>query len=190
MTTTNSSTSNNTRESRLFSLRRQKRCSNSVGRRRGIIVKRTLLVTTESDLSADLVVSHLTRRGIPFVRFNQEDFPAHISVIWPGDCEGATITVRGNAVPCSEIRSAWFRNSLSPPSTGLNDQITINFVERERTGCLLGLWVFVMVLGQPAVIGDPCQEQAASIGDGQETWLPDFEIVGNELRGYRSGIHS
>lgn len=104
------------------------------------MVKRALLVTTESDLSADLVVSHLMRRGVPFLRFNQEDFPAQVSVVWPGDCEEATITVRGDIVRFAQIHSAWFRNPVSGRSTGLAHRTAIDFAERERTGCLSGLW--------------------------------------------------
>lgn len=104
-------------------------------------MQRVLLVTTEDDLAADLVILHLGRRGVPFVRFNQEHFPDRIAITWPGHGRRGTLVVGGETVPSTEICSAWFRHPAGPPLTGLDERRTIvDFAARESTGFLAGFW--------------------------------------------------
>jgi hypothetical protein len=103
-------------------------------------MRRILLVTTASDLAADLVILHLGRRGLPFVRFNQEEFPDRISVAWPGDGRSGTMTVNREAVACAEIGSAWFRYAVGPSLSSAEEPLTADFIARESSGYLAGFW--------------------------------------------------
>jgi hypothetical protein len=99
-----------------------------------------LLVTTASDLAADLVILHLRRRGVPFVRFNQEDFPERASVAWPGDGRCGTLDIGGDVVRCEEIGSAWFRYPAGPSLPSAEERCVADFIARESTGFLAGFW--------------------------------------------------
>jgi MvdD-like protein with pre-ATP grasp domain len=103
-------------------------------------MRRVLLVTTASDLAADLVVLQLGRRGVPFVRFNQEDFPEHVTMAWPGDGRCGALAVGGEVVPCAEIHSAWFRYSAAPSVQAGEERRTADFILRESAGFLAGFW--------------------------------------------------
>ena len=41
-----------------------------------------LIVTNKKDYTADFVIVELNRRGIPYIRFNTEDFPQYYSITW------------------------------------------------------------------------------------------------------------
>jgi glutathione synthase/RimK-type ligase-like ATP-grasp enzyme len=103
-------------------------------------VRRILLVTTASDLAADLVIFHLRRRDVQFIRFNQEDFPERAAIAWPSEGSCATLAVDGEEVSCANISSAWFRYPTGPTVPAAEDQRTTDFVAREATGFLAGFW--------------------------------------------------
>jgi glutathione synthase/RimK-type ligase-like ATP-grasp enzyme len=104
------------------------------------LLSRILLATTATDLAADLIILNLERRGIPFVRMNQEDFPQRTSITWPGKGVGATIAVDDELIRCDDIRSAWFRSSLLPRAVEHEDRRTAEFVSQECAGFLFGFW--------------------------------------------------
>jgi hypothetical protein len=101
---------------------------------------RVLLVTTASDLAADLVILHLGRRGVPFVRFNQEEFPERIAIAWPGDGQSGTLNVGSQVTACGEIRSAWFRYATGPSLLVTAERRAADFITRESAGFLAGFW--------------------------------------------------
>ena len=103
-------------------------------------MRRILLVTTANDLAADLVILHLERRGVPFVRFNQEEFPERIAVSWPGDGRSASLTVDGELTTCAEIGGAWFRHAAGPSLPLSEERRMADFIARESTGFLAGFW--------------------------------------------------
>jgi hypothetical protein len=103
-------------------------------------LNRILLVTTTTDLAADLVTLNLTRRGVQFARMNQEDFPQQISIAWRGKGTGATITADDEIISCDEIRSGWFRSPLLPQFLAQEDKRTSEFVSQECAGFLSGFW--------------------------------------------------
>jgi hypothetical protein len=103
-------------------------------------MRQVLLVTTATDLAADLIILHLGRRGVPFVRFNQEDFPERVTVAWPGDSRCGILAVGGDVVPCAEIGSAWFRYPAGPSLPAPEDRCTADFIARESAGFLAGFW--------------------------------------------------
>jgi glutathione synthase/RimK-type ligase-like ATP-grasp enzyme len=95
-----------------------------------------ILVTAVDDLAADLVVLHLRRRGASFVRFNQEDFPAHVKLAWRNSAASATIGLDGDLISCADIRSAWFRYSLAGAVSA--PQAEVDFVSHESAAFLTG----------------------------------------------------
>jgi glutathione synthase/RimK-type ligase-like ATP-grasp enzyme len=104
-------------------------------------LNRILLVTATSDLAADLIILNLERRGLPFTRVNQEDFPQRISITWPGKGKGAMIAVDDEMISCcDEISSAWFRSAAFPQPVLRDDRRTAEFVSQECAGFLAGFW--------------------------------------------------
>jgi hypothetical protein len=103
-------------------------------------MQRVLLITTASDLAADLVILQLRRRGVSFVRFNQERFPAQISMTWPGPDSDATLTIGGEVLRSADVSSAWFRHPIAPTPSDSVDDGTREFVTRECAGFLAGYW--------------------------------------------------
>jgi len=103
-------------------------------------VGRVLLVTTANDLAADLIVMRLRRRGISFLRFNQENFPERIAMMWPGDERPGAFSVGGELAASSDFCSAWFRYPAVPPLGDQAGRRAAEFASREANGFLEGFW--------------------------------------------------
>src|SRR5207302_6651950 len=104
-------------------------------------MRRVALVTTASDFAADLVILYLKRRGIPFLRINQEDFPRRFSVGWPGTAGQGEIGFPTGTVPVADIGSGWFRHPLDTSVGGAEGERAVaDFVARESAGFLSGFW--------------------------------------------------
>ncbi len=95
-----------------------------------------LLVTETSDLAADLLVIAAERRGIPILRFNQDEFPQDIEVAWHG-AEGFSLRSAQFQVFEREIVAAWFRKNRR--RVGTSSEVSA-FVSRESDGFLNGIW--------------------------------------------------
>src|ERR1700678_3089090 len=76
-----------------------------------------LLVTEQSDLSADLVVLALRRRGADFVRLNMDTPPDQSIVSWVSHADDAMITVHGRTLDLRSVASAWFRRPIERPTS-------------------------------------------------------------------------
>jgi hypothetical protein len=96
------------------------------------------LVTTASDLAADLIVFHLRRRDADFVRFNQEDFPGRASLVWRGATSSGTIALGSDVIDCKDIRGAWFRYPVGPFEPMPEQKPFLGFVTSETAGFLSG----------------------------------------------------
>ena len=103
-------------------------------------MKRVVLVTTASDLAADLVILCLKRRGTPFARFNQEDFPRRISISWPGYRGHGELVIAGEVLRVEDVRSGWFRHPTEPIAPEPRCTWVVDFVSRETAGFLEGFW--------------------------------------------------
>ncbi len=74
-----------------------------------------LLATERFDPTADCVIDYLSRRGVAYLRFNVDFYPAESTLtmeIANGQLEGR-ISADGRTVDLGEIKSAWYR-SLNP----------------------------------------------------------------------------
>ncbi len=101
-------------------------------------MQRIILVTTADDLAADLIVLHLRRRSVNFVRFNQEDFPARARLVWRAAEGLGNIAFGQEVINCGDIGSAWFRYPVEPLTTESEQQPYLAFVANESAGFLSG----------------------------------------------------
>jgi glutathione synthase/RimK-type ligase-like ATP-grasp enzyme len=100
-------------------------------------LSQALLVTETGDLSADLLVLRLRECGIPFARFNQDQFPDGVEITWDIDRGNGEICFLGRRIEFADITAAWFRRPAAPTITGTTAPA---FVEREAVGFLESLW--------------------------------------------------
>lgn len=100
-----------------------------------------LLLTNKEDLTADFVVLELQKRGIPYYRFNTEDFPAKImaSIGFEGKTNVAYIEDARSYVDVRQIKSIWYRR---PQRTVFAEDIGDfeRFCSNESWFFLRGLW--------------------------------------------------
>jgi glutathione synthase/RimK-type ligase-like ATP-grasp enzyme len=97
-----------------------------------------LLVTNRDDLTADWLVIELQRRGVEYMRFNTEDFPARCRLRWTP--EAATITVNNVTLASEDIGSVWFRRPVAPRiAPGLSAEEEAWSI-REAATALDGFW--------------------------------------------------
>jgi hypothetical protein len=88
---------------------------------------RVLILTRRLDLEADLVGKGLLRRGIDYIRVNNEDIPDQVrmSYIFAQDCSlKVELTVREQKVENSKVSAVWLRDF---------DTKAINFGHSELT---------------------------------------------------------
>ncbi len=105
--------------------------------------KVVLIVTNKTDITADLVVLELQRRGAPYVRFNTEDFPQKVQVAWTLGTDGVDGYLRFPRVDLSlrDIRSVWYRRPSAPDiAESVRSSGFRKFARRESQEALLGLW--------------------------------------------------
>jgi hypothetical protein len=102
-----------------------------------------LIVTCREDLTSDFVIIELRRRGIPYFRFNTEDFPIRCVVRWR--CEArqeVELCCHGKPpIPMADITSVWYRRPKRPDIEGFgNDLASSEFIEAEANAALQNLW--------------------------------------------------
>ncbi|TET20271.1 ATP-dependent carboxylate-amine ligase [Candidatus Bathyarchaeota archaeon] len=101
-----------------------------------------LIVTNREDYTADYVILEFHRLGIPYFRFNTEDFPTKAALIWHDSAEEARELrfASGKVLDLSQVHSVWYRRPVSPtPSPELSKEAN-DFVEAEAKDALLGIW--------------------------------------------------
>jgi hypothetical protein len=100
-------------------------------------VQHILLITETSDLAADLLVLAAKARGVPLIRFNQDEFPRRVRISWRNRGQTLFCLDPETCVADSDIAGAWFRRPLRPAVHG---DAAAAFVERESAGFLNGVW--------------------------------------------------
>jgi glutathione synthase/RimK-type ligase-like ATP-grasp enzyme len=102
-----------------------------------------LIITNRQDQTADYLILELKRQGIDYIRFNTEDFPQKVSLVWEfynGLIKGY-IKFLNRKVDFDEIKSIWYRRPVSPiPNTGISDLEAQNFIIEESRTALDGVW--------------------------------------------------
>jgi glutathione synthase/RimK-type ligase-like ATP-grasp enzyme len=77
---------------------------------------RIVIITNREDITADYVVMELTKRNVPFFRFNTEDFPHDVSMSFnlAQGCIGGQFKSRELTLPFHDITSIWYRRPGVP----------------------------------------------------------------------------
>jgi hypothetical protein len=102
-----------------------------------------IIVTNRQDLTADFLILELRGRRADYVRFNTEDFPQHVQVVWRID--GASLdghlSFPKARVGFRDIRSVWYRRPVPPTlSPEITDPVTQEFALTESKAALDGVW--------------------------------------------------
>lgn len=102
-----------------------------------------LIVTNKSDLASDYLILRLQERGIPFKRFNTEDYPESISIdirFCNNHYDYLIQFPDGFKVTQNNLSSVYFRQPIAPKFIDIEDTATREFVENEFTEMLRSLW--------------------------------------------------
>ncbi|MFC6933876.1 ATP-grasp ribosomal peptide maturase [Actinomadura yumaensis] len=83
-----------------------------------------LVVTQPEDVTADIVVAGLNRRGVPVVRFDPSEFPHSLafSATFDGDGLRGSLTTATHHVDLSAVRSLYYRRPRGFTFPGLDGQ--------------------------------------------------------------------
>lgn len=97
-----------------------------------------LIVTERGDLTADWLILELEDRGARFLRFNTEDYPTDVGLVWRP--EGAALRIRGRVYPLSEFSAVWYRRPVSPRLPDAYSSEQAEWALRESWEALMGAW--------------------------------------------------
>lgn len=98
-----------------------------------------LVVTTRDDITADVVVAELRRRGAAYLRFNTEDYPTAVSLRWSTDGE-TTLTIRGRVYDADDFHTVWYRRPVPPVLPESLDPDLRAWARDEAQEALDGFW--------------------------------------------------
>lgn len=102
-----------------------------------------IIVTNRQDHTADFLILELQERQADYVRFNTEDFPQRVQVVWQIDAMGfgGFFSFPKDRVDFKDIRSIWYRRPVPPvPSPKIDDPVAHEFALAESQASLDGLW--------------------------------------------------
>lgn len=100
-----------------------------------------LILTNRADLAADYLVVRLQERGLPYVRFNTEDFPKDVQISLDNSRQGWKwwIRVQGNKYDSSRFSAIYLRHLvLGDLSEVVSSDVA--FAEQEVAEALRSLW--------------------------------------------------
>lgn len=102
-----------------------------------------IIVTNRKDHTADFLILELQKRGCDYVRFNTEDFPQKIQIVW--SLENNTLSgyfsFPKNKVDFQDIRSIWYRRPVQPiPSALITENAAYEFAVVESQTSIDGIW--------------------------------------------------
>ena len=102
-----------------------------------------IIVTNRQDHTADFLILELRKRQADYVRFNTEDFPQHVQVVWKMDDAGfgGYFSFPKARVDFKDIRSVWYRRPVPPtPCAEIQDPAAYEFALAESQATLDGIW--------------------------------------------------
>jgi glutathione synthase/RimK-type ligase-like ATP-grasp enzyme len=102
-----------------------------------------IIVTNRQDHTADFLILELQKRQVDYVRFNTEDFPQHVRVVWKIDDAGfgGYFSFPRTRVDFRDIQSVWYRRPVPPiPSSDIQDPVAYEFALAESQASLDGIW--------------------------------------------------
>lgn len=72
-----------------------------------------LLVSNSGDVTADRVVMELRRRGLPFLRFDTDDYPRRVELEWTPQMSVLRIDGVGDCT-AADVTAVWWRRPVAP----------------------------------------------------------------------------
>lgn len=99
-----------------------------------------LLVTNKRDLTSDVVVLELRRRGLPFYRLNSEDLPQATIRFDPRADQGWEIDFGEKKLALRDVRSAYYRRPGAPEPRPSSDAATHEYLTNEWSAVTRALW--------------------------------------------------
>lgn len=102
-----------------------------------------LIVSTRFDPHVDIVIKSLSKRRIPFVRFNTEDYPlkSSVSILLTSGGHYEALKVPNNPeVEGFNIKSVWYRRPAPFEFPRIFSPQARVFAERETAATIRGLW--------------------------------------------------
>ncbi len=102
-----------------------------------------IIVTNRQDHTADFLILELQKRQADYVRFNTEDFPQRVQVVWQIDDmgSGGYFSFPKARVDFKDVRSVWYRRPVPPiPSAEIDDPVAYEFALAESQASLDGIW--------------------------------------------------
>lgn len=105
-----------------------------------------LIVTSREDYTSDFVVLRLTKLGLPFIRFNTEDFPrkSECSIFYRSDDSRQTCISLGIGdleVNMDQVTGIWYRRPGKPSVDQFEmDDSDIQWAYKECDAILRGVW--------------------------------------------------
>jgi hypothetical protein len=98
-----------------------------------------LIVTQRGDYHADWVILELQSRGVPFLRFNTEDYPVAAGLEWSSAGE-ADLIIRGERQPLSTVDAVWYRRPVPPVMPAELPAPQAAWARGEAREALMGVW--------------------------------------------------
>lgn len=102
-----------------------------------------IIVTNRLDYTADFLILELRKRGVDYIRFNTEDLPQRVRIVWQvnnNSFDGHFIFSKGK-VGFHDIRSIWYRRPVPPvPDTAITDEAAYEFALTESQTSVDGIW--------------------------------------------------
>lgn len=101
-----------------------------------------LIVTNRQDYTADFLILELRERNAAYVRFNTEDFPQRVRVVWQINDAGVDgyFLLPKARLDFQDIESVWYRRPIPPaPAADIRDLAAYEFVLAESQSALDGV---------------------------------------------------
>ena len=99
-----------------------------------------LLVTNKRDITTDLIVLELRRRGLAFHRLNSEDLPKGSLRFWPDVGRGWELDVGNGMLALSDVHVAYYRRPGIPEPTRVKSAATRDYLINEWSAVTRSLW--------------------------------------------------
>jgi hypothetical protein len=101
-----------------------------------------LIISNKQDYTADYLLLELQRRQVDYIRFNTEDFPGKVQVVWKMNNSHLNGYFRfpSSRVNFDEIKSIWYRRPAYPILQGIKEAATEKFIIDESVSTLEGIW--------------------------------------------------
>lgn len=98
-----------------------------------------LIVTNRSDHTADWLILELERRGSAFVRFNTEDYPGGVRLVWTSIGQ-QLLELGERQIDLGQVGAVWYRRPLPPAPELWPTRERARWAMGESREALEGVW--------------------------------------------------